>query len=144
MRRFTLLIIIVLCGATVFGQRFKLPEVYNPYGAETMTTNLPTGKLLKSEGEVFYLQTFDFADPNSETGWSMPEGWSQNDVNDLGHVWEWRAGTDSIKGKFTFEKGHIYSESPEDGFWVLPMDEYNLGMELALKMMVMLISKWLP
>jgi len=125
MKKFTLVLSFVFIGSLVFGQHLKLPEKYDPYGADQQKIDIPQGKYLKGEGDVFYLQTFDFADPDSETGWSMPDGWSQNDYNDLGHIWEWRAGTDSIKGRFTFEKGHIYSETPEDGFWVLPMDEYN-------------------
>ena len=74
---------------------------------------------------MFYSQTFDFEDLGSPEGWSLPDGWSQNDYNNLGHRWVWRSGTDSIRGFYTFEKGHRYSESPDDGFWVFPIDEYN-------------------
>ncbi len=79
----------------------------------------------KFEGEVFYSETFDFADASVERGWTLPEGWQIVDENDLGHYWTWRAGTDSIKGRYTFEPGHRFSQTPEDGYWVLPMDEYN-------------------
>lgn len=125
MKKITLIILMVMCGSIVFGQRFEVPKKINGYGAETMTATIPPGKYLKTEGEVFYTQTFDFADPDSPRGWSMPDGWTQTDFRDMGHIWQWRAGTDSIKGWFTFEKGHIYSETPEDGFWVFPIDEYN-------------------
>lgn len=125
MKKSTLIVIISMLCSMTFGQHLKLPENPSGYGAETMTKTIPPGKYLKTEGEVFYTQTFDFADSESPLGWSMPEGWTQHDYTDLGHTWQWRAGTDSINGWFTFEKGHIYSETPEDGFWVFPIDEFN-------------------
>ena len=125
MKKFTLVISIILAGSLAFGQHLKVSEKYEPYSAETTVKTLPPGKQLKGEGDVFYLQTFDFADPSSPQGWSMPEGWIQNDYTEYGHQWVWRAGTDSIRGWFTYEKGHIYSETPDDGFWVFPIDEYN-------------------
>ncbi len=125
MKKLYLLVILFAFGSLVFGQHLKVPDKYVGYGADAAVATIPAGKYIKGEGEVFYLQTFDFADPDSPIGWSMPEGWTQHDYRDLGHMWVWRAGTDSIKGWFTFEKGHIYSETPEDGFWVFPIDEYN-------------------
>ena len=125
MKNLYLLVILFAFSTMAIGQHLKISDNDGPYGAETIKKTIPPGNYLKGEGDVFYLQTFDFADPDSPTGWSMPEGWTQNDYRDLGHQWVWRAGTDSINGWFTFEKGHAYSETPEDGFWVFPIDEYN-------------------
>ena len=125
MKKLYILITLFLFSSMVFGQHLKLPEKCGPYGAETIKSTTPQEKSFKGEGDVFYLQTFDFADSDSPVGWSMPDGWTQNDYTDFGHQWVWRAGEDSINGWFTFEKGHAYSETPEDGFWVFPIDEYN-------------------
>jgi hypothetical protein len=43
----------------------------------------------------------------------------------VGHNWIWRAGDEGIYGKFTNQPGHIYSRTPDDGYFILPMDEYN-------------------
>ena len=67
------------------------------------------------------------SNPDDIKGWTMPDGWSSVDLSeeDFGHAWVWRANEDSITGRYTFEQGHTYSLSPENGFLCLPMDEYN-------------------
>jgi hypothetical protein len=85
----------------------------------------PKESNLKAGGDVFFSETFNWKDETSERGWSLPAGWQIVEVSDFGCPWVWRAGTDSIKGMLTFEPGHAYSKTPEDGYIVLPMDEYN-------------------
>ncbi len=81
---------------------------------------------LKSEGEVFFKETFNWKDASNPRGWALPTGWQNVEDGDAnGFKFIWRAGTDSIRGRYTFLPGHIYSKSPEDGYFVLPMDEYN-------------------
>ncbi len=125
MKKFTLLIVLVsICSAT-FGQRFKPSTSITPYSNFEKKMAVPDESRLKSEGEIFFSETFDWKDPTSERGWTLPPGWQIVDETDLGTPWVWRAGEDSIKGNLTFEKGHKYSKTPEDGFLVFPMDEYN-------------------
>lgn len=125
MKRFTLLFALVLLATISFGQKIKQPVSHQLYATEQKMMAFPEESRLKTEGEVFFSETFDFADPTQERGWSLPAGWQLKDENDLGHNWTWRAGKDSIKGRYTFLPGHIYSKTPEDGYFVLPMDEYN-------------------
>ncbi len=120
--------------SVAFAQKFtENPKVF-PVDRELYKPVVKEAPALKYEGEVFYKQTFDFKDETNPRGWTLPEGWIVTDENDLGHYWVWRAGTDSIKGRYTFEPGHRFSKSPEDGFFVLPMDEYNFvdGANLGL------------
>ncbi len=119
MRKFTLILALTLLFSIAYGQTVV------PYGKTAAKVYQEPVKSLKGEGDVFFLETFDWADPDSPRGWTLPEGWLIVDDNDLGHYWEWRAGTDSIKGKYTFEPGHIYSKTKDDGYFVLPIDEYN-------------------
>ena len=125
MRKFTLILALTFCLSVAYGQRILESQTVVPYSKTTETIYQEPVKSLKGEGDVFFLETFNWADPSAERGWTLPEGWIITDENDLGHYWEWRAGTDSIKGRYTFEPGHRYSKTPEDGYFVLPMDEYN-------------------
>ena len=125
MKKLTLLLAFSLLLSVTYGQKILKSENPVEYGKTAAKIQQESSKVLKGEGDVFFQTTFDWADPDNPQGWSLPDGWQIADENDLGHWWEWRAGTDSIKGRFTFEPGHIYSESPEDGYFVLPMDEYN-------------------
>ncbi len=134
MRKFTLLFAFLLCFSISYAQKIKTNPNVGLVDREHYGQALVEQSNYKFEGEVFYLETFDFADETQERGWSLPEGWQIVDDNDHGHYWTWRAGTDSIKGRYTFEPGHIYSKTPEDGYFVLPMDEFqsidggNLGL----------------
>ncbi len=125
MKKFTLLLCSMLLGSMLFAQQFQV----NPKVMETdrvlYQKDLVQPSSFKYEGEVFYSETFDFANPADDRGWSLPDGWQIVDENDIGHFWEWRAGTDSILGRFSFEPGHKFALTPEDGYFVIPMDEYN-------------------
>jgi len=126
MKKLTLLAVLLFAFVLTYGQRVSTNRIKaQPYGSELMTpVPEPTESGLKAGGDIFFSETFDWAD-NSERGWSLPAGWQIVEETDFGCPWIWRAGTDSIKGLLTFEPGHAYSKSPEDGYLVLPMDEYN-------------------
>lgn len=125
MRRFTLLIALVFCVSAGFAQKFKAYPDVKPIGKVLYDTPTTEKSSFKTEGEVFFSETFNFADPSDDRGWSLPEGWQIVDEADQGLYWTWRAGADSIKGKYTFEPGHKFSLTPEDGYFVLPLDEIN-------------------
>jgi hypothetical protein len=118
MKKQLLFVGLILCAPILTAQEQLFSSEHKP-------SIHATGPNLKSDGEIFYSETFDFADPTSERGWTLPAGWIVKDENDLGHYWEWRAGNDSIHGLYTFQPGHVNSRSPQDGYFVLPMDEYN-------------------
>lgn len=125
MKKFTLLLSLFLLVTVSYGQKFKVNP--NVIPVDRVLYDHPTFEQssFKGEGDVFFTETFNFADPSDERGWSPPEGWQIVDDGDNGTFWTWRAGSDSIKGNYTFEPGHIYSLTPDDGYFVLPMDEYN-------------------
>ncbi|MCK5822308.1 MAG: hypothetical protein KAH17_10480, partial [Bacteroidales bacterium] len=125
MKKFTLLLSLFFIVTVSYGQKLKINPNVKP--VDRVLYDHPTFEKssFKGEGEVFFSETFDFADASDERGWSPPEGWQIVDDGDNGTFWTWRAGTDSIKGNYTFEPGHIYSLTPDDGYFVLPMDEYN-------------------
>ncbi|MCX6226107.1 MAG: hypothetical protein NTV01_15375, partial [Bacteroidia bacterium] len=125
MKKFTLLITALFLFGVAFGQMFKPSTSITPYSSFEKKMAEPADSRLKGEGYIFFSETFNWKDPAEPRGWKLPPGWIITDVTDLGTPWVWRAGTDSIKGKLTFERGHKYSKTPEDGFFVLPMDEYN-------------------
>lgn len=125
MRKFTLILSLLLVVTFSYGQKFKVNPDVKPVDRTLYDTPAYQQSSLKGEGEVFYSQTFDFADPSSPRGWTLPEGWQIVDEADQGLYWTWRAGSDSIKGRYTFEPGHRFSKTPEDGYFVLPLDEIN-------------------
>jgi hypothetical protein len=125
MKRFTLLFLLLSIFALSYGQKFKQQPPAVPYSTEQKTLTFPDQHPLKGQGDIFYSCTFDFADASNPRGWTLPDGWQVVEEGNFGQYWTWRAGTDSIKGRFTFLPGHIYSKTPDDGYFVLPMDEYN-------------------
>ncbi|MCD6332756.1 MAG: glycogen-binding domain-containing protein, partial [Bacteroidales bacterium] len=125
MKKITLLFALMLFFSVTFAQKYTVNENAGLVDRHLYKPLVKEAPALKTEGEIFYSETFDFKDSENPRGWTLPEGWNIVDENDMGHYWVWRAGTDSIKGKYTFEPGHRYSKTPEDGYFVLPMDEYN-------------------
>ncbi|MFA6126502.1 MAG: T9SS type A sorting domain-containing protein [Bacteroidales bacterium] len=125
MKKFTLLFTVLFFFALSYGQQFKPSTSITPYSSFEKKMNEPAEPRLKGEGDIFFTETFNWKDPSNERGWSLPAGWQIVEETDYGMPWIWRSGTDSIRGRWTFEKGHKYSKTPEDGFLVLPVDEYN-------------------
>jgi hypothetical protein len=127
MKRFTLLIMMLSVVFLTYGQRVRTDRGNGvPFSSELMTpVPPPSSSNLKAGGEVFYKETFNWKNDADPKGWTMPVGFQIVEETDFGCPWTWRAGSDSIKGELTFEPGHAYSLTPEDGYFVLPMDEYN-------------------
>jgi hypothetical protein len=126
MKKITLFLMFLSLVVPTFGQKIKPSNATRvPYANEQISLPATPEQNLKAAGEVIFHETFDWKDPSNPSGWSLPAGWQIVDETDFGFKFIWRAGTDSIKGKYTFEPGHRYTETPEDGYLVLPMDEYN-------------------
>ncbi|MBT5427065.1 MAG: hypothetical protein HOK84_12770, partial [Bacteroidetes bacterium] len=109
MKKFTLLFAILLCFSATYAQKINYNNEAKPVDRVLYDTPQFIESSFKTEGEVFFSETFDFGDPSAERGWTLPEGWQIVDEGDNGTYWEWRAGTDSIKGNYTFEPGHKFS-----------------------------------
>lgn len=125
MKKSVLLLLILAACTYAFGQKIRPSTGITPYSSIEIKKDIPAETTLKAEGEIFFSETFNWKDPSNERGWSLPAGWQIVETTDFGMPWVWRAGTDSIRGRWTFEKGHKYSKTPEDGFIVFPADEYN-------------------
>jgi hypothetical protein len=80
-------------------------------------------KAEKGGGDVIWSTTFNWKNPDDPRGWTLPAGWSVQDNSDLGNLWEWR--DDTIRGNYTDEPAPSFFTTRDDGFIVLPIDEYN-------------------
>lgn len=125
MKKFTLILALMMVFTLTYGQKIRVSTEAHPVDRVLYDHPVYQDNSFKTEGEIFYSETFDFGDPTSDRGWTLPEGWLIADDADEGLFWTWRAGEDSIKGQYTFEPGHRYSLTPEDGYFVLPLDEIN-------------------
>lgn len=81
-------------------------------------------KSLKGNGEVFYYEDFDWADPDDNRGWSLPEGYKLIDHDDNGYNWMWYPPGDSLIAEFTAEPP-FQSTSNANGYLALPINWYN-------------------
>ncbi len=80
-------------------------------------------KDLKGNGEVFYLETFDWEDADDPKGWKAPDGFYFEDPDDIGYNWHWYPN-DSLKAQFTNEPP-LRSTSAADGHLCLFLNRYN-------------------
>ncbi len=88
--------------------------------------SLSSSPPLKGNGEVFFLETFDWGDPSSERGWTLPEGYYMEDPTDNGFNWHWW-GYDSLVTPNLTREPPMESTSAQDGSLCLFADLYNLG-----------------
>jgi len=78
---------------------------------------------LKGDGQVFWSETFDWADPTDERGWSAPEGYAFVDSAGFGFNWHWWPN-DSLIAGFTKDPP-FQSTSKEDGHLCLFLNQMN-------------------
>ena len=88
--------------------------------AQSQKTNNPS---LNGSGEVFYLTTFDWENPEDDKGWTAPEGFYMEDPDDNGLNWHWTPN-DSLISKWVQEPP-FQSTSKEDGHLALLVDAYQ-------------------
>ncbi len=119
MKRITLFLLLLSFPLMIFAQKLDYQAIAYDKQAPVNGERLNN---LKGDGDVFWSTTFDMADPSNPLGWSWPEGWTNFDNTDRGDVWIW--SKDSIKGYYTKLPG-IDSNTPEDGWMILPSDAYN-------------------
>lgn len=120
MKRTFLLLSLCLISIAGFPQAMKKVN-----GSPTDQTRIRDefSPLTKAGGDVIWQTTFNWANPADPNGWTLPTGWEIRDNSDLGNVWVWIA--DTVKGRFTNERGPSYFASRDDGFIAVPMDAYN-------------------
>ena len=108
MKNFTFLFIFIALAALSFGQ-----------GNQT--------KSLKGDGEVFWTEDFDWANPDDVKGWTAPEGWQFIDesAEDLGYNFYW--SQDSIDNWYARRDGGfiMHSTTAHNGWLALDLAKYN-------------------
>ena len=80
---------------------------------------------LKGNGEVFFLETFDWGNPDDEKGWTAPEGYYMEDRQDNGFNWHWW-GYDSLVTPRLTREPPMESTTAQNGSLCLFADLYNL------------------
>jgi hypothetical protein len=121
MKRFTLLPLLLLFPLFSFSQIAKVSP--GKPQAQSETTGFYQSSPLKAGGDIIWETTFNWANPQDQQGWTLPEGWEIRDNADLGNNWIWLG--DSIKGRFTNLAAPANFTSKSDGFICVPMDYYN-------------------
>ena len=79
---------------------------------------------LKGNGEVFFLETFDWGNPDDPKGWTASEGFYMEDPNDIGYNWHWWPYDSLVTERLTREPP-MESSSGENGSLCLFLDSYN-------------------
>ena len=125
MKKIYLLLVCLVFAGITFGQQ----QISNNSKAapskiqDTDTFSIPDNNF-KGDGDVFWIETFNWENPDDIKGWTLPEGWVLGEEGeDFGHSWMWR--NDTIGGRFTDVSPRTWFDTPEDGFIVMPIDEYN-------------------
>ncbi|MDD4645312.1 MAG: hypothetical protein PHY99_04920, partial [Bacteroidales bacterium] len=79
---------------------------------------------LKGNGQVFYRETFGWADPTDPRGWKAPEGFRFKDTTDIGFNWHWWGNDSLVDSKYTREPP-LRSTTAENGNLCLFLSKYN-------------------
>ena len=91
-------------------------------------TTQPGQNTLKGNGEVFFLETFDWENPADERGWTAPEGYYMEDPGDTGFNWHWWPYDSLVTPRLTREPA-MESTTGQDGSLCLFADLYNLDQD---------------
>ena len=127
MKKFNFLLLCLCLTGIVLGQKplkyIKAQEA--PERKADINDLKLTDKTFKDDGDVFWTETFGWENPDDPKGWTLPDGWliGEELVEDLGYNWMWR--NDTIRGYYTTLSPRTWFETIDDGFIVLPIDEYN-------------------
>ena len=77
---------------------------------------------LKSSNDTIWSTTFDWEDPSSERGWSLPAGWTIEDFTEYGYPWVWMK--DSIQVGNVVQRAPDFFNSNYDGCINIPVQGY--------------------
>jgi len=126
MKRYTLLIALTCATVMSFGQ-VRQPAKHVPVQFENNGYQDLGPKATKGGGDVIWQTTFDWADPSSPRGWTLPEGWVIKDSSDMGNPWIWMK--DTLKwvvgtSNKTLNPPSIFA-TKNDGFMAMPIQSYN-------------------
>lgn len=121
MRKFTLLLAALSFSISGFSQ--SLSSSSDAPVKQEITDGYTRSISTKGGGDIIWQTSFDWENPSSSLGWSLPEGWEIVDNTDFGMPWIWRK--DSTRGYFTGAFIPSNFDTPEDGFICMPVDEYN-------------------
>jgi hypothetical protein len=78
-------------------------------------------------GDTIWSTTFDWADPSSPRGWTLPEGWEIKEITDFGFNWIWQKDTLKFNNDKSFLVPPSHFKTAEDGFLLMPIQAYNMA-----------------
>ncbi len=81
----------------------------------------------KAGGDTIWSTTFDWEDPDSPRGWTLPAGWEIGEVTDFGFNWIWQKDTFKFLSDTRFFAPPSHFKTPEDGFLLMPIQAYNMA-----------------
>ncbi|MBN1765788.1 MAG: hypothetical protein JW860_11060, partial [Sedimentisphaerales bacterium] len=98
-----------------------LDEQPNQFENYTMPGNLKAG------GDTIWSTTFDWEDPESDRGWTLPAGWEMGEVTDFGYNWVWHKDTFKYLNDTRFLLPPSHLKTPDDGYLLMPIQAYNMA-----------------
>jgi hypothetical protein len=82
---------------------------------------------LKAGGDTIWSTTFNWEDPSSPRGWTLPEGWEIGEVTDFGFNWIWQKDTLRFNNDKSFMAPPSHFKTAKDGFLLMPIQAYNMA-----------------
>ena len=94
MKKLLLLVSIIAVTISSFGQTIQTVPPSKDMGVSAKK-EIQQSNVLKGDGQVFWTEDFDWGNPDDIKGWTLPDGWVNEDhtTEDLGYVWEWKNDT---------------------------------------------------
>ena len=81
---------------------------------------------LKAGGDTIWSTTFNWEDPSSPRGWTLPAGWEIGEVTDFGFYWIWQKDTLRFNNNKSFLVPPSHLKTAKDGFLLMPIQAYNM------------------
>jgi len=123
MKKYTLLFVFMCMVTFSFGQMVNAPA-YVPIMEQIADNQVSAPGHLKAGGDVIWKTSFNWADPTNPRGWSLPDGWTIQDLSDMGNGWIWLKDTLKWNNTQTLTPASFF-ETKGDGCMALPIQAFN-------------------
>ncbi|MFC2117929.1 T9SS type A sorting domain-containing protein [Bacteroidota bacterium] len=124
MKKLLLLVSIIAVTISSFGQAVQTAPPSKDMGVKAKK-EITQSNVLKGDGQVFWTEDFDWENPADPKGWTLPDGWLNEDhtEEDLGYLWEWK--NDTLEQAQYGQVLPLNSSTSDNGFMSLNLDHYN-------------------
>lgn len=92
-----------------------------------LLVNNSYSQILKAGGDTIWSTTFNWEDPASSRGWTLPDGWEIGEVTDFGFNWIWQKDTLRFNNNKSFLAAPSHFKTAKDGFLLMPIQAYNMA-----------------